>query len=155
MSDLVFKNVSFKFEREFIFKNINFAYNLKDFLIVLGPNGAGKSTFLKLILGILRPNSGEILREFGTQIKNIGYVPQLISPNKSFPISVLEVVLMGRLDKKKLFFYSKADKIAALLLKEDKITHTIGKREIKMVKHKSIPMRREDKNRSVVSGKSV
>lgn len=114
MSDLVFKNVSFKFEREFIFKNINFSYDLKDFLIVLGPNGAGKSTFLKLILGILRPNSGEILREFGTQIKNIGYVPQLISPNKSFPISVLEVVLMGRLDKKKLFFYSKADKIAAL-----------------------------------------
>lgn len=61
MSDLVFKNVSFKFEREFIFKNINFAYDLKDFLIVLGPNGAGKSTFLKLILGILRPTSGEIL----------------------------------------------------------------------------------------------
>ena len=114
MSNLVFKNVSFKFEREFIFKNINFAYDLKDFLIVLGPNGAGKSTFLKLILGILRPNSGEILREFGTQIKNIGYVPQLISPNKSFPISVLEVVLMGRLDKKKLFFYSKADKISDL-----------------------------------------
>jgi zinc transport system ATP-binding protein len=69
---------------------------------ILGPNGAGKSTLLKVILGLITPSQGEIqvfgespekLRRTG---KLIGYLPQRPLTNPRFPVSVLDVVLMGR-----------------------------------------------------------
>lgn len=111
------KNLSFGYDGDLVLENINFNYDKKDFLCIIGPNGGGKSTFLKLLLGLLKPNLGEI-KIFGKSpsevSKQIGYVPQLIPLNKSFPINVLEVVLMGLIDRKKLFFYSKDDKEKAL-----------------------------------------
>lgn len=69
---------------------------------ILGPNGAGKSTLLKVILGLVRPTRGEVL-VFGEppdRIKHrgriIGYLPQRPLGNPQFPISALDVVLMGR-----------------------------------------------------------
>ena len=112
MNEIIFANVSFGYDKDLVFSGLNFNYNFKDFLVILGPNGAGKSTFLKLILGAVKPQKGKIIFDEGT--KAIGYVPQLIAINKSFPISVLEVVLMGRLDQKSFFGYSKNDKTYAL-----------------------------------------
>lgn len=70
-----------------------------DFLAVIGPNGGGKSTLLKVMLGLLEPWEGtvEILggppgRSWG----EVGYVPQVM-PEETFPITVMDVVLMGRL----------------------------------------------------------
>jgi zinc transport system ATP-binding protein len=69
---------------------------------VLGPNGAGKSTLLKVILGLLPPTRGEILvfgedpRQGRSQGNLIGYLPQRPLSNPRFPVSVLDVVLMGR-----------------------------------------------------------
>ena len=64
---------------------------------ILGPNGAGKSTLLKLLVGIMQPFAGKI-SYFGAQrTKNlIAYVPQRIGVDWDFPITVKEVVLMGR-----------------------------------------------------------
>lgn len=64
---------------------------------VIGPNGAGKSTLLKLLVGIMKPFAGNI-KYFGAQrTKNlIAYVPQRIGVDWDFPITVKEVVLMGR-----------------------------------------------------------
>lgn len=111
------KNLNFGYDENLVLENINFTYDEKDFLCIIGPNGGGKSTLLRLLLGLLKPNSGEIKifdKNPNEVSKQIGYVPQLIPLNKSFPISVLEVVLMGRIDKKKFFFYSKDDKEKAL-----------------------------------------
>ena len=66
---------------------------------LIGPNGAGKSTLLKAMLGLIRPLRGEV-RSFGLPIadarKDIAYMPQVEEVDWAFPVSVLDVVLMGR-----------------------------------------------------------
>lgn len=85
---------------------------------IVGPNGAGKSTFLKTVLGLLTPVSGRV-RVFGEPIakqrQRIAYVPQRESVDWDFPITVAELVLMGRYGKIGLFRRpSTADKEAAM-----------------------------------------
>ncbi|MEC7223395.1 MAG: ABC transporter ATP-binding protein, partial [Verrucomicrobiota bacterium] len=77
---------------------------------VIGPNGGGKSTLLKLILGLESPESGtlEVLGEVaGKGRQKIGYVPQAMRFDPLYPISVIEIVLMGRMDRLKFGAYSK------------------------------------------------
>ncbi|MBT5911145.1 MAG: ATP-binding cassette domain-containing protein, partial [Opitutae bacterium] len=66
---------------------------------VVGPNGAGKSTLIKTIMGIVQPNGGWV-KIFGQPYKKavtrVGYVPQRESVDWDFPVSVMDVVLMGR-----------------------------------------------------------
>jgi len=75
-----------------------------DFIAMIGPNGGGKTTLLKLILGLLKPYKGSI-RVLGQSTQNassyIGYVPQDVHINSSFPITAMDVVLMGKFDPKK------------------------------------------------------
>lgn len=110
--------VFFKYEKDFVLEDINLQINVKDFITILGPNGGGKSTLIKLILGINPLTQGNI-KIFGNnlldEIKNIGYVPQNTNINLNFPISVIEVVMMGQNNiKKRLFGYKKDEKIKAL-----------------------------------------
>jgi len=112
------KNVSFAYEHDLILENINLEVEEKDFLAIIGPNGGGKSTLLKLMLGLLKPCSGEI-RIFSKPphkgLSEVGYVPQNTNVNTDFPIKVLEVVLMGHVGAKKpLFGYGK-DEIACAM----------------------------------------
>lgn len=73
---------------------------------ILGPNGAGKSTLIKAAMGLL-PVSGGWVKVFGRpvreQLKRIGYVPQRESVDWDFPVSVMDVVLMGRYGRLGLF----------------------------------------------------
>lgn len=117
MIDIIIKGLSFGYDDMQILKNINLIYHSSDFLCITGPNGGGKTTMIKLILGLLNPNQGTIQTTQNSQpisTKLLGYVPQQIPINKSFPMSVLEVVLMGKINKKRFGFYTKDDKIDAL-----------------------------------------
>ena len=71
-----------------------------EFLGIIGPNGGGKTTLLKIILGLIRPQRGEV-RVFGraaAEVRHrIGYVPQHARIDPTVPASVLDVVLTGRL----------------------------------------------------------
>lgn len=100
--------LSFKYQKSQILQNVDLSIQSDDFLAIIGPNGGGKSTLLKLILELLPIQDGKIDKK----IKNyeIGYVPQNTNLNIDFPITALEVVLMGhKSDKKRLFGYSKYD----------------------------------------------
>lgn len=94
------KNVQFAYNRQPVLENINLTIQPGDFTAMIGPNGGGKTTLLKLITGLLKPASGTI-RILNQPVEkashHIGYVPQDISVNRTFPISALDVVLMGKL----------------------------------------------------------
>jgi zinc transport system ATP-binding protein len=84
-----------------ILEDINLEIEAGRYVGILGPNGAGKSTLLKVILGLIRPDTGEV-RVFGqdpVKLRRrdmVGYLPQRPLGNPRFPVSVLDVVLMGR-----------------------------------------------------------
>jgi zinc transport system ATP-binding protein len=88
-----------------------------DFLAIIGPNGGGKTTLLRLILGLLKPDSGRITvmgTTPGRAAEKVGYVPQLTEFDRTFPISVTDAVLMGRLHHRGVFSpYSRRDRDAA------------------------------------------
>ncbi|MCD4700532.1 MAG: ATP-binding cassette domain-containing protein, partial [Candidatus Aegiribacteria sp.] len=88
-----------------IIHDIDLTVPKSDFLAIIGPNGGGKTTLLKVILGLLTPWEGSAVVLGGAPAKThpeIGYVPQII-PDESFPITVMDVVLMGRLRNSGLF----------------------------------------------------
>ena len=101
-------NLSYKYHKTDVLENINLIIKDDDFLAIIGPNGGGKSTLLKLILGLLTPQNGTIINNIKTN--QVGYVPQNTNLNIDFPITALEIVLMGIISsKKQIFGYSKED----------------------------------------------
>ena len=94
------RNLEFSYHGEPVLRDVNLSVNPGDFIAMIGPNGGGKTTMLKLMLGLLRADSGD-LRIFNKPPQEvsyrIGYVPQDVHINKNFPISALDVVLMGAL----------------------------------------------------------
>lgn len=109
MKILNIENLSYEYSSNTkALENINLDINSDDFLAIIGPNGGGKSTLLKLILGLLKPKTGKI--NIFLNNDEIGYVPQNTNLNTDFPITALEVVLMGHIGvRRKLFGYSKHD----------------------------------------------
>ena len=111
MKSIHIKNLFFSYKKVDVLENINLTINSGDFLAIIGPNGGGKSTLLKLILNLLTLKKGSIKSTF----KNIGYVPQNTNLNIDFPITALEVVLMGHIgNKKRIFGYAKEDITCAM-----------------------------------------
>ncbi len=107
------KNLCFSYNKTNVLEDINLDILQNDFLAIIGPNGGGKSTLLKLILNILTKKSGSI--SYNLKKSYLGYVPQNTNLNLDFPITALEVVLMGHKSHKRSFFgYSKEDIACAL-----------------------------------------
>lgn len=111
------ENLKFSYGGKEILKGIDFEINSSDIISILGPNGCGKTTLLKILLGFLKPSSGEVYFE-NKPIKNIktkeffqkvAYIPQI--HETAFAYLVKDVVLMGRMPYKSLFSnYNNEDK---------------------------------------------
>ena len=90
---LQFENVALGYGRKRILNDVTFAAARGDYLAIVGSNGGGKTTLLRALLGLLKPQSGTISRD---ENLHFGYVPQLQGVDEIFPLTALDVVLMGR-----------------------------------------------------------
>ena len=98
------ENVSFAYNGQTVLQEVNLAIAPEDFVAIIGPNGGGKTTLLKLLLGLLTPDTGSIRvlgDSPGEASHHIGYVRQDVHINQRFPITALDVVLMGKLDPRR------------------------------------------------------
>ena len=92
------RDASFGYGRTVVLQKVQFGLDAGEFVGLVGPNGAGKTTLLRGLLGLIRPQSGERRinpPEAGADVV-FGYVPQEKAVDPFFPLSVLDVVLMGR-----------------------------------------------------------
>jgi len=93
-------NLTFSYGSAPVLEDVSLRVDPGEFLGIVGPNAGGKSTLLRLILGLLSPQSGQIQvlgRPPGTASRQIGYVPQYPSFPRDFPITVEQAVLLARI----------------------------------------------------------
>lgn len=91
---LRFNNLTLGYDRHPAVHHLDYAVRAGALVAVVGPNGAGKSTLLKGTIGSLAPLEGEI-RLTGIKVSEIAYLPQQSDIDRSFPISVFDMVAMG------------------------------------------------------------
>ncbi|MBR2400404.1 MAG: ABC transporter ATP-binding protein [Tidjanibacter sp.] len=107
------KGLSVEYDRTTALKDVNIEFFSDDFVGIIGPNGGGKSSLVKSILGLI-PYTGTIEFEGGLQSNHqIGYMPQVNPFDKSFPISVRELVLSGLQGQRGFGRYTKSDNVKA------------------------------------------
>lgn len=111
------KSLFFSYAGNTVLEDVSFCVAPKEFICIVGPNGGGKTTLLRLMLGLLNPVHGEIriLGEPPLEARRrIGYVPQYFLFDPQFPASVMDVVLMGRLSRRRFWGHSgKEDRTVA------------------------------------------
>lgn len=113
------KNLNFRVRGQDILSNISLEIFNAEYVAIIGPNGGGKTTLIRMLLGLEKPTNGEV-KLYGKRVKDfkswqkIGYVPQQAAHvDANFPATVLDIVNMGVVSKRKIFSaISKEDKDA-------------------------------------------
>ena len=94
MSDalITLKNISLSHNGKNILDDVSFKLHPGEFITLIGPNGAGKSSLIKILLGVIKQNAGEIIH--GGNLK-LGYTPQSFTANPYIPISVIDFLTLN------------------------------------------------------------
>jgi len=111
-----FGNVSFAYEGVPVLEDVNLSIPEGALVSVVGPNGGGKTTLVKLMMGLLRPDEGQVRVLGGSPNRarpRVGYMPQHARHDPRFPVTVMDVVLMGRVERHWGGPYSGDDRLAA------------------------------------------
>jgi len=96
---LSIRNLTVSYDRKPAVRNVSADVPVGERVAIVGPNGAGKSTLIRAVVGLVEPDSGEILvhgQPLGRVRTRVAYVPQRGAVDWDFPILVRDVVLMGR-----------------------------------------------------------
>lgn len=123
-------NFSYK-KKQTVLSNVSLSIYKNEIVTIVGPNGGGKTTLLRLIAGLLEPDSGKILingQKNTTNKRLIGYVPQHARFDKHFPMTVSDVILSGLV--KPFGFYSKIDREKADQVVDEMNLTSLKKRSI-------------------------
>lgn len=114
------EDVSYKYHQHTVIEDINFSVKSGEYLGIIGPNGGGKSTLIKVILGLLKPDTGHV-KIFGEEVTHLkdryrlGYLPQRASQAVlHFPATVEEIVKSGRTAKVGMLRRFGAEDLAAV-----------------------------------------
>jgi len=110
-------HVTFSYGGSPAIEDVSLRVERDDFVAIIGPNGGGKTTLIRIMLGLLVPQAGEV-KVFGQSPHmvrtRIGYMPQYASLDLKFPVNVTDVVLLGRLGKTRGFGpFARSDRQAA------------------------------------------
>ena len=135
MSVFEVTDIFFSYHEQMVLNGVSLSIKRGEVLSLLGPNGSGKTTILKILLGILRPKTGEVVFD-GRPLssveprdlaKRVAYVPQV--HREAFGYTVEDVVLMGRLPHRPFFspFTDEDRRITLGSLEKMRITHLRGK----------------------------
>lgn len=126
---ITIRNLKVRYDNLTVLEHVDLDIYANDFIGIIGPNGGGKSTLVKAIMGVM-PYSGTI--EYSPDIcrggkPHIGYLPQVSSFDKSFPISVGEVILSGMQSERGILGrYDKQDK-----MRVDELLELVSLKELK------------------------
>ena len=126
-------HVTFGYGAEPVLEDINLHLHPGQFAALVGPSGAGKTSLLKLILGTLQPGHGEVCIQGqalnGQTAPQVGYVPQLETVDWNFPVTVEQVVWMGRVRKSGIWPWPSTEDKRRMreVLEELEIAHLAGR----------------------------
>lgn len=110
------RNLDFSFGRTEVLREVSLEIAPGDFACIVGPNGGGKTTLLRLMLGLLTPDRGEVRifgRPPGEARATMAYTPQHLLFDPDFPVTAMDVTLMGRLTGGMHLRYNRKDRQAA------------------------------------------
>ncbi|MBN2168718.1 MAG: metal ABC transporter ATP-binding protein [Actinobacteria bacterium] len=99
---IIYDDVTVSLEGRTVLEGITYSLDQGKFVGLVGPNGAGKTTLLRVTLGLVKPDKGTVLimgmspAELKHELHHIGYMPQQVLFDRYFPVSVFDVVMMGR-----------------------------------------------------------
>ncbi|MEH2047895.1 metal ABC transporter ATP-binding protein [Nostoc sp.] len=124
------RNLTCGYQTQPVFRDVNLTLYPGQLTGLVGPSGSGKSTLIRAILGLVHPWAGEIWfrgkrLKPGVSPKAVGYVPQVETVDWTFPVTALEVVMMGRYQKQKVLpWSSRRDRqVASELLERVGVAH--------------------------------
>jgi ABC-type Mn2+/Zn2+ transport system ATPase subunit len=89
------ENLSVSYNGTYALQGVTFEVDAGERVAIVGPNGAGKSTLFKAMVGLIQPNAGTV-QTYGAEL---GYVTQRSAVDWSYPVTVHDVVMMGRIGK--------------------------------------------------------
>lgn len=108
MNILEVKNLKVVYSNHTAVEDVSFKIKSGEYVCLVGENGSGKTTLIKTIVGLLKPESGEI--KLNVPLEEVSYLSQTDLKGLDFPATSKEIIMSGTQKHKKLPFYTSEDK---------------------------------------------